>query len=1113
LVFILKGGHKISVEAVLATGFGAAPGTIGQGALPVATLTSGPGPVKVGAKKMKPEFPGSGFEPDGLAATRETMRRDLNRANRAVGIILVVVLGLAVAAVLAGLHAARNFSRAEAAEMASMERLWNSYLAQTRAVRLTPEAGRREKIFNVISNAAAIRKNAALRSEALASLALTDIEIELPLQSSPPGVDQVELDGALEHYAYGNAAGDVFVGNIAEGSTNRLVLKAQALGGGTRQAVRSVVFSPDGTKLATRFAGGAMVLWDWTTQEKLFVSGVDATNVQVAGMTFWADGSKFSFGDADAQGQISIFEFATGTKTSSAIRVGTRPFRFRPGTLEVAIATDNRVALCRYPEENPVQTLEASTRVYALAWSPDGTRLAASTEDGDVYLWEKAGGTARVLHGHSEPCVRLTFSPDGKLLASGARDGTTRFWDVEQGQTLVVATEGLANVFSRDGRHVGFWKPSEGYGIWRLRSSEAYDLLICPKSEGAFLSLDLSPGGRWCIATQSRGIRIWDLKNQAKETFFPGTNFMSARITPDETALYVCRGQRLECWPLQITETGVSIDPAAIQTVTTPQDKGARAIALSLDGRWALVELSDLRLVVISLTTNTPPVFLAERFRQLSLRTPGSATGAGRFAISPDGRWAVTGFGIGDTDHPMVWDARTGALVATLPFRSAVVAFSPDGRRLGTAGTATFGIWSVGDWKLLNSFNRDEAGVTQGSLAFMRDSDEIAVTRTRQFAQLRHALTNEPYADLIAPQLQSVNSLRMSLDGAVMVTASATDKLQVWHLDVLRQRLAPLDLDWRTGQPNTPEAAEATTKAGSPVQTTLIVSLAGFCLAALFALASLRRHRQAITGYLAAETKAAVRNRELEIAKVELMHSQKMQALGSLATGIAHDFNNLLSVIRMSNKLIGRETRGNADIQENVADIEQAVMQGKSVVGSMLGYARTEDAVVGPMDISSVVEDTVSLLSKEFLSGIALTLELDRNLPKVNVSRGRLEQILLNLVVNAAEAMEGQGKLSISLRRRSSIPLQRYALRPHEAEEFIEMTVADSGPGIAPENQLRLFEPFFTTKRSGAKAGTGLGLSLVHSIAEQDGLGLSVESAPDQGATFTIVVPVTILES
>jgi signal transduction histidine kinase len=210
----------------------------------------------------------------------------------------------------------------------------------------------------------------------------------------------------------------------------------------------------------------------------------------------------------------------------------------------------------------------------------------------------------------------------------------------------------------------------------------------------------------------------------------------------------------------------------------------------------------------------------------------------------------------------------------------------------------------------------------------------------------------------------------------------------------------------------------------------------------------------------------------------------------------------------MSNKLIGRETKSLPDIQDNVADIEQAVIQGKSVVGSMLGYARTEDAAAGPTDLNSVVEETLALLSKEFLSGIALTLELERDTPKVNVSRGRLEQVLLNLVVNASEAMLGNGRLKITLCRRNLVPEKLYALRPRAAKEFVEMTVADSGPGIAPEIQLRLFEPFFTTKRSGSKAGTGLGLSLVYAIAQQDGLGLSVESEPDKGAKFTIVIPV-----
>jgi signal transduction histidine kinase len=1044
---------------------------------------------------------------DGLDSTREAMRHDLNRANTAVGVILVVVLGLAIAAVFAGMRAAKNFERAEQAEAASRERLWNSYVAQARAMRLTPQAGRRDAVLNVISNATAIRRNAGLRSEAIATLALADLEREQPLQSMPRGVDQVEMDTALERFAYGDSTGTVFVCRLQDNSVLQS-LEVREAGPGLRQAVRSVAFSPDGTKLAARFAGGAMAVWDLPSATPLFISGANATNLIIAGMSFWPQSDHISFGDPDAQGLISIHDFTLGEKITTGIRVGARAFRFRPGTMQVAVATDNRVDLFAFPEETPLRTLEAATRVFMLAWTPAGDKLAVSTEDGDVYLWDLIRDNQRVLRGHSEPCIRLTFSPDGELLATGSRDGTTRLWDVAQGQTLVLANEGLAHVFSADGERIGFWKPSVGFGIWQLKRSESYRQLVCPKSEGAFLSIDLSPSGRWCIATQAKGVRIWDLDHNSREFFFPGPDFQSARISADESNLYVGRRNGLERWPLRPDAAEQPVDLHRAELLPLPDQQGARALALSLASDLALVELTDLRLAIINLKTSAPPVFLAQRSRQTSLRTPGSPTGAGRFTLSPDGRWAVTGFGVGFGDRPKVWDTQTGELVTELPFGSATVAFTPEGHRLGTASTAAFAVWDTQSWNLLHRFDRDEPAISHGSLAFVRASAEMAVTRTRQLAQLRHALTNDTYADLVAPQLQSVNSIRMSSDGSVLVTASATDKLQVWHLDRIRTKLQPLQLDWRHPQPNTPDIAPAPAARLSPLQTTLGVSLAGFGLAAIFGLTTLRRHRQAIASYLAAETRTAQRNRELEMAKVELMHSQKMQALGTLATGIAHDFNNLLSVIRMSNKLIGRETKEHPEIQENVADIEQAVMQGKHVVGSMLGYARTEDETAGPTDVCAVVEETISLLSKEFLSGIALTLELESDAPKVRIGRGRLEQVLLNLIVNASEAMQGKGKLKLALHPRSVLPAKTYALRPNPAAHYLELSVVDSGPGIAPEVQPRLFEPFFTTKRAGAKAGTGLGLSLVFTIAEQDGLGLSVESEPNKGATFTIVIPI-----
>ena len=1036
------------------------------------------------------------------------MRRDMQRTSTAVGIVLFIVLILALVIGITGARATRNLQRAEQAEAAGLDRLWNSYVAQARATRLTATAGRRENALQVISNAAAIRTSPALRTEAVASLALTDLIREGGFASLPREGDQAEMDAALERYAYGDAQGYVFVCNLKDGS-RVMALEARGLGPGPRQAVRSAAFSPDGKVLAIRFAGGALVVWNLENREPFITAGLNATNLVIAGMSYTADSKRLMFSDPDRERQISVYDLETRERLATGIKVGARTFRFRPGTSQVALATDNKVDLFDHPSENVVRTLEQMTRVFTMAWSPDGAQLAVSSEDGEVYLWEVERGTHRLLRGHSEPCIRIGFSPDGKLLFTGSRDGTTRLWDASLGQLIVSAEDGVGHVFSPDGKRLGFWRLSTSLGAWRVDRSDSYAALVCPKSEGALLSLDLSPEGRWCVATQTKGMRVWNLHDDNREFFFPIAALNSARVSPDSKAFYLCTANGLERWPV-LAETN-PIAPLVFgepQELPLPENVGARNIALSADGSTAAVELTDLRFVVLDLQSNRPPVIFPERWRTANLKGAGSSTGAGRFAISPDGRWVVTGYWFGLKDTPRVWDARTGQVVSTLRAETSLAVFSADGKWLGLAGVSEFQIYGVGEWKRVAKIPRDEASYTHGALAFLGEANHIAFTRTRQQVQLRESFGEEKFLDLIAPVPQSVNSLRLSLDGSVLATASARDVVQVWRLKNIRKHLAAMKLDWGTADHGQPVSVVTRQPFWMNANMMLLLGLSGFAVVALLSLLTLRRHRIAIERFFAAETKAARRNRELEVAKVELMHSQKMQALGTLATGIAHDFNNLLSVIRMSGKLIGRETRNNPEIQEHVTDIEQAVLQGKNVVGSMLGYARTEDVPGEPTDVSAVVEDAVSLLSREFLSGLTLTLELDRNAPQIGVSRGRLEQILLNLIVNASEAMQGQGRLKITVHARSHFPARPYALRPNPAEQFVELGVVDSGPGIAPEIRDRLFEPFFTTKRSGSKAGTGLGLSLVYSIAEQDGLGLSVESEPGKGAVFTLTIPV-----
>lgn len=1049
----------------------------------------------------------NGFEDD--AAMRAAIRHDMLRTNTEVALVLVSVLALALVAVFAGLRAARNLKRAESAEADGRERLLKAYTAQARAMRATAEAGGREAAMISISNAVAIRPSSDTRTEAIACLAQWDLVQEGPLLSTPHDVGQILMDPKLRYSASLDASNKVGIFSLRDGQE---ICALDIDGPGREKWGRAgqLSWSPNGQLLAGRFDRGAVAAWDLETRRVIFKHGFEAIEAppghsfkSLRGLVFSPDSRKLIFSDAEQSGQLSVYDVASGQRLSSAIGVWGKTFRMRPDMKELAVATDNEVDVLEYPSGVKLHSLAHSASIAFLEWAPDGNRLAVSCDDGEVYLWEPDREMHRHLSGHSERCVQMGFSPDGKLLFSSSRDGTTRLWDVEQGRTIA-SGHGLADTFASDGTRLGFWRAWEGFGVWRVLKSQVYSALPCDKSKGPLFTLDLSVSGRWCVATQDKGFCVWDLSMGNQESFIPLADVRCVRVSPDEKTLYVCAQNGLEAWPLCADENGkLKAPPADRRKIPLPGDLGARAIALSSDGHRAAVELTDWRLIEINLTEQEPPVVFKGRSTP-SFKGPGSPTGAGRFAISPDGRWVVTGFGFND-DRPTVWDGESGESAARLKAGTSVVCFSPDGRRLGLAGMDRSSVWSVGDWGMVNEIRRDEASVTHGAIAFTDNSNLFVVSQRRQTVQLRDASTDETIGDLIPPESESVNSVRLSRDGSILAAATASDVVEIWRLGSLRAQLAAMNLDW--GVPPDSGTVAQLVKGSQWWPITFVASIVGVAVAVGFSLLTLRRHRVAIERFVIAEAQAANRNRDLNAARVELIQSHKMQALGTLAAGIAHDFNNLLSVVRMSNKLIGRQTSGHAEIQEHVEDIEQAVLQGKSVVSSMLGYARdrTEDKEL--TDVGTVVEEAVSLLSREFLSGIALTLELEREAPKVKIGRGPLEQILLNLLVNASEAMQGEGRLEIVVRARTSLPLKNYVLRPGSATEFVELTVKDSGPGIAPEVIDRLFEPFFTTKRSGSKSGTGLGLSLVYTIAKNGEVGLSVENETSRGAKFSLVMP------
>jgi two-component system cell cycle sensor histidine kinase/response regulator CckA len=283
--------------------------------------------------------------------------------------------------------------------------------------------------------------------------------------------------------------------------------------------------------------------------------------------------------------------------------------------------------------------------------------------------------------------------------------------------------------------------------------------------------------------------------------------------------------------------------------------------------------------------------------------------------------------------------------------------------------------------------------------------------------------------------------------------------------------------------------------------------LSGLAAALFFAALAFNRHRQLVRSYAEVERKVAERTKQLEVANHELLQSQKMKALGTLAAGIAHDFNNILSIIKGSAQIIEDNLNDPAKIRTRADRIRTVVDQGAGIVKAMLGFSRDTSQETGPCDLNSVIEDTLKLLGDRFLREVQVKFRPAADLPPVMASKEFIQQILLNFIFNASESMTSSREVSVSCRLMTRLPLE-LALMPVPAARFLAVSVQDFGCGIPPQILPRIFEPFFTTKALSARRGTGLGLSMAYELAKKLGAGIYVESVVGQGSTFTLILPV-----
>lgn len=285
-----------------------------------------------------------------------------------------------------------------------------------------------------------------------------------------------------------------------------------------------------------------------------------------------------------------------------------------------------------------------------------------------------------------------------------------------------------------------------------------------------------------------------------------------------------------------------------------------------------------------------------------------------------------------------------------------------------------------------------------------------------------------------------------------------------------------------------------------------VVGFAAFAVIVFGGLA-VNRHLRLMRSYSEIEQIVDERTRQLERANRELAHSEKMRSLGTLAAGVAHDFNSILSIIRGSVQIIEANKDNEEKVQTRVDRIKSMVEQGSTLVKSMLGFSRADDTRLTLGDIGRVVEDSVQLLGDRLPNEVNVSVDSDSDLPPVHGNRELVQQIIVNLVLNAVDAMEGEGNLMLRCHHAHQLP-ESWVLPPNKAADYVIVTVEDTGCGISPENLSRIFEPFYTTKAFSTRHGTGLGLSMVYEFCKELGYGLNVRSELHRGASFNVVIPI-----
>ncbi len=343
---------------------------------------------------------------------------------------------------------------------------------------------------------------------------------------------------------------------------------------------------------------------------------------------------------------------------------------------------------------------------------------------------------------------------------------------------------------------------------------------------------------------------------------------------------------------------------------------------------------------------------------------------------------------------------------------------------------------------------------------------------------------------------------------------SAADGAQAWQL--LREKGAPpiALLDWMMpgvdglelcrriralGRPDPPYLILLTAKGGKEDVVAGLKSGADDYISKPFDRDELHARLQTGRRIVSLQSSLAARVQELEHA---LSSAQRLEVMGRLAGGVAHDFNNLLTIILGGCELLVRQPGADATL---VRMVQEAGDRGAALTRQLLAFSRGQVLRASLVDLNAVIVGARTLLGRLVPEDITLTTDLDPAVGTIHADLTQLEQVLMNLAVNARDAMPAGGRLTIETRRTEVAEALPGVPGPVPPGQYVRCRVTDTGCGMPDHVRVRIFEPFYTTKEAGK--GTGLGLATVYGVVKQSGAYIQVESAVGRGTTFDLYFP------